>query len=1151
MAHLRSTHQIKIAQPSSKSPLNDNNHQHSSSSSNQKLFLTSIFILSLSLILFVVLSFRSNPFYSPIESSSHRNGLNSLALSLHENWSAQMLDMVVKDLNRKTTKSKIKIGAVNLDTSERLHYKSLNMVETLVVVDFPRVSTNLTWGDFFPSWVDESGKKQDTASCPEIPMPRLEEPRYRDLDVVVARVPCFEKGRHMINNGSEGIRDVFRLQVHLVVANLVVGNGDRDVYVVFVGSCGPMLEIFRCDDMLTHLDDYWVYKPDLARLKEKVLMPVGSCQVVPAFGHRGRLSSFKDQKKQAYVTVLHSSESYVCGAISLAQSIKLTNSTRDLVLLHDSTITPSSLAGLRLAGWSTRLIQPIRSTFAEKGSYNEWNYSKLRIWQQLTDYDKVIFVDSDLLVLRNMDEIFTYPQLSASFNTAPNETVFNSGVMVIEPSNCMFEDIMAKTSHLASINGGDQGFLNEVFTWWHRLPRKVNWQKMFDGREPPEGVYGLHFLGRKPWMCYRDYDCNWDVAGRDIFASDVAHRKWWEVYDGMPKGLQKYCGLTKKMDDKIKERREIAKSEKKKKKQLLLITHEGPLVKVIGKIMALSRSAHYNSSSSSNQKLFISSISILSFALILLILSFRSNPLVSSVDSSRHVLLDPSSPRGDDSGAHHFPRMVVKNDSVGTNAHGKIRIGLVNVDTSERRSYESMDAVETVVVDFPRVSTNLTWKDLFPTWLDEESDQPLEVNSCPETLMPNLEEPRYQDLDVVVARVPCGENNNASEGIRDVFRLQINLVVAKLIVRNEGRKGYVIFTGSCGPMPEIFRCDDMLVHVGDYWVYKPDSTRLKKILSMPVGSCRIAPLFGSRGKEGHGFQGQQKEAYVTVLHSSEAYVCGAIALAQSIKLANSTRDLVLLHDSSLSQSSLFGLRLAGWSTRLIQPIRSTFAKKGSYNEWNYSKLRIWQVKDYTKVVFIDSDLLVLRNMDDIFKYPQLSAAPNDDHLFNSGIMVIEPSECTFDDLMSKTSLIASYNGGDQGFLNEVFPWWHRLPRKINWLKMFEGRNDGTDDEEGASREPEEGVYGMHFLGWKPWMCYRDYDCNWNMVGRHRFASDGAHRKWWEVYDAMPKGLKEYCGLTRENDDRIKKWRKIAESKKFKNGRWRIRVTDPRKDNLID
>ncbi|GJZ10717.1 putative zinc finger, CCHC-type containing protein [Tanacetum coccineum] len=52
--------------------------------------------------------------------------------------------------------------------------------------------------------------------------------------------------------------------------------------------------------------------------------------------------------------------------------------------------------------------------------------------------------------------------------------------------------------------------------------------------------------GLKPWLCFRDYDCNWNVAKIQEFASDVAHARWWKVHDAMPENLHKYCLLRSK-----------------------------------------------------------------------------------------------------------------------------------------------------------------------------------------------------------------------------------------------------------------------------------------------------------------------------------------------------------------------------------------------------------------------------------------------------------------------------------------------------------------------------------------------------------------------------------------------------------------------------
>ncbi|XP_045794156.1 putative UDP-glucuronate:xylan alpha-glucuronosyltransferase 4 [Trifolium pratense] len=498
----------------------------------------------------------------------------------------------------------------------------------------------------------------------------------------------------------------------------------------------------------------------------------------------------------------------------------------------------------------------------------------------------------------------------------------------------------------------------------------------------------------------------------------------------------------------------------------------------------------------------------------------------------------------------------------GFNGKTKIKIGLVNVNSRsmDKQLHAIRPQVDIVPIHFDRLDENLKWSDFFPEWIDEENkwDEP----KCPDMPMPSLE--NYKDLDVVIAMVPCGEGLGEEKGIRDLFRLQVNLVVANLAVETkwqeklESRNMYVVFVGSCGPMSEIFRCDDLLMHQGDYWVYKPNLKRLKQKTLMPVGSCQISPGYAESGKEtwrmsqisySNKIVQVPKLAYVTVLHSSEDYVCGAIALAQSILLTRNTIfypiDLVLLADDSIGPKSIRGLTDAGWKIKRVQRIESPFAKKTAYNRWNYSKLRIWQLTMYDKIIFIDSDFLVLKNIDGFFAYPQLSAAPNENVIFNSGLIVVEPSQCMFGNMMNKTSKVKPYNGGDQGFLNEIFTWWHRLPSKLNHMKSF------TQMDDNDKHEVPKDVYALHYLGLKPWTCYRDYDCNWDMQDHHIFASDSANEVWWRVYDTMPKNLQQYCALTKESNERNVKHRKRARNASFPDGHWRIEIKDPRKMKYLD
>ncbi|KAL3629523.1 hypothetical protein CASFOL_026745 [Castilleja foliolosa] len=435
------------------------------------------------------------------------------------------------------------------------------------------------------------------------------------------------------------------------------------------------------------------------------------------------------------------------------------------------------------------------------------------------------------------------------------------------------------------------------------------------------------------------------------------------------------------------------------------------------------------------------------------------------------------------------------------------RVRVTNTSSDEHHDVYG-DEIDIVDVHYEQ-AFDVKWSNLYPEWIDENSSK------CPNIPMPKYED--YDELDVVVADVSCGRNS------RDVLRLQLNLAVANVLVKcgrtmdvngvDNGRL-LAVFTGSCDPMWEIFSCEDILWHEGNTWIYMPDMEKLKQKVIMPVGSCQLAPPIPQQRKN---VRNKPKEAYVTVLHSSEDYLCGAIVLAQSIIRSNSTKDLILLADDSISQKSRQGLKAAGWKIKLIKRIRSPYAEIETYNEWNYSKLRIWQLTEYDKLIFIDSDFLVLRNTDKFFDYPQLSAAGNSRYLFNSGFMLVEPSRCTFRNFMKRRFEVASYNGGDQGFLNEMLMWWHRWPTKLNFLKDF-----SSVSEDYMHETIPDDVYALHYLGLKPWMCHRDdYDCNWDIPENKRFASDLAHKMWWQVNKEMSNELRDYCVFNPEMEDRIK------------------------------
>jgi alpha-N-acetylglucosamine transferase len=133
-------------------------------------------------------------------------------------------------------------------------------------------------------------------------------------------------------------------------------------------------------------------------------------------------------------------------------------------------------------------------------------------------------------------------------------------------------------------------------------------------------------------------------------------------------------------------------------------------------------------------------------------------------------------------------------------------------------------------------------------------------------------------------------------------------------------------------------------------------------------------------------------AFVTLV-TNDDYALGALALIRSLKLCHSTAPLVVLATRAVD-----GLEaLASEGARIIEvdplPVSDEFRAgharpalhaaapftKGTKPVFhdpldNFAKLRLWQLVELDRAVFLDADTLVVRNIDRLFGYPELCAA---------------------------------------------------------------------------------------------------------------------------------------------------------------------------------
>ncbi|RUM12135.1 glycosyltransferase [Rhizobium fabae] len=202
-------------------------------------------------------------------------------------------------------------------------------------------------------------------------------------------------------------------------------------------------------------------------------------------------------------------------------------------------------------------------------------------------------------------------------------------------------------------------------------------------------------------------------------------------------------------------------------------------------------------------------------------------------------------------------------------------------------------------------------------------------------------------------------------------------------------------------------------------------------------------------------------AYVTLVTNSD-YAMGATALARSLRRTGTAADVVVLHTGGVDAAALVPLKAL--DCRLIEvehlPLSDVFNDrhargslhsaapftKGRKPDFhspldNFCKLRLWQLVDYERCVFIDADALVLKNVDRLFLYPEFSAAPNvyeslaDFHRMNSGVFVATPSDDTFRRMLERLDRPnAFWRRTDQTFLEAFFSDWHGLPVYFNMLQ---------------------------------------------------------------------------------------------------------------------
>lgn len=261
-----------------------------------------------------------------------------------------------------------------------------------------------------------------------------------------------------------------------------------------------------------------------------------------------------------WVTML-TNDDYVDGVIVLAHSLLRADSRYRLLVLLTSRVSDdvrdrlARLENCQLTDVDAIAPPPGKTGYAFPHFAESW--TKLAIWK-IERYRRLVWLDADMLVLRNMDELFdiqigarsiaataqclcnalrfaNFPAYFSAencpYHSRPGHLrLFNAGLLVITPSTSMYNELIyaLRGLDLDQMHFAEQDLLNQYFAdRWHVLDYSYNATKGISQAHPEMWdlsiIKNIHYVGKKPWNC--------DMGAAAEREDPMFHinKPWWDI----------------------------------------------------------------------------------------------------------------------------------------------------------------------------------------------------------------------------------------------------------------------------------------------------------------------------------------------------------------------------------------------------------------------------------------------------------------------------------------------------------------------------------------------------------------------------------------------------------------------------------------------
>lgn len=262
------------------------------------------------------------------------------------------------------------------------------------------------------------------------------------------------------------------------------------------------------------------------------------------------LSGSAEHTKRAWLTAV-ANDKYLTPTLALSHTLDQFSCVKTkIALVPDDleVVSETTRDLLRKAGFEVQVKPSLDCMSAHGSGASEialypGEYMRLYGWN-MTQYDKIVYVDCDIMLLDNIDELFETPiqdnQMGAAYYEEPTivDTGENSGLLVIKPREQEFIDLLGEWKALFPSAGcvADQPFL---WLFYHQpgrslqfLPYSYNVRKRVYNPMRVWHFAGPARLGYKPWVYPHTPAESYD---RPIVTFSDVVALWWHFLYGAVK----------------------------------------------------------------------------------------------------------------------------------------------------------------------------------------------------------------------------------------------------------------------------------------------------------------------------------------------------------------------------------------------------------------------------------------------------------------------------------------------------------------------------------------------------------------------------------------------------------------------------------------